>query len=100
MDKCGDACVCISQKEKGRSLKSCPMKKTLIRGFQGTMREIEMIRHFLDSFPCLKEMKIYAEENSPSLFKYPGMLELFEKIMNLYNDLSSCNVQFLVHGSL
>ncbi|CAN7101225.1 unnamed protein product [Brassica rapa subsp. narinosa] len=62
-DKCGDACDCISREDKGRSLSSCPVKKLEIRGFQGTVREKEMIRHFLESFPCLDEMEVYADQS-------------------------------------
>lgn len=97
-DKCGDACDCVSQGEKGRSLKSCPVKNLVIYEFGGTMRELEMIKHFLEYFPCLKEMVIYAaEENSPKMLKDPEMVELIGKMMYLYNKLSSCNVQLLVH---
>ncbi|KAG5394242.1 hypothetical protein IGI04_024205 [Brassica rapa subsp. trilocularis] len=62
-DKCGDVCDCISREDKGRSLASCPVKKLQIRGFGGTVREKEMIRHFLESFPCLDEMEVYADQN-------------------------------------
>ncbi|CAN6821317.1 unnamed protein product [Brassica oleracea] len=62
-DKCGDVCDCISREDKGRSLLSCPVKKLEIREFQGTFREKEMIRHFLESFPCLDDMEVYADQN-------------------------------------
>nr|VDC94774.1 unnamed protein product [Brassica oleracea] len=62
-DKCGDVCDCISREDKGHSLSSCPVKKLQIRGFKGTVREKEMIRHFLESFPCLDEMEVYADES-------------------------------------
>ncbi|XP_018515198.2 F-box/LRR-repeat protein At3g58930 isoform X2 [Brassica rapa] len=62
-DKCGDACDCISREDKGRSLSSCPVKKLQIRGFKGTVREKGMIRHFLESFPCLDEMEVYADQS-------------------------------------
>ncbi|KAG2293691.1 hypothetical protein Bca4012_005220 [Brassica carinata] len=69
-DKCGDACDCITREDKGRSLSSCPVKKLQIRGFKGTVREKEMIRHFLESFPCLDEMEVYAagqnNDNDPT----------------------------------
>ncbi|ESQ51021.1 hypothetical protein EUTSA_v10022609mg [Eutrema salsugineum] len=68
-DKCGDVCDCISREDKGRSLLSCPVKKLQIKGFQGTVREKEMIRHFLESFPCLEEMEVYAKENDPPNFE-------------------------------
>ncbi|CAF2088486.1 BnaA06g25620D [Brassica napus] len=63
-DKCGDVCDCISREDKGRSLLSCPVKKLEIREFQGTVREKEMIRHFLESFPCLDEMEVYADDQN------------------------------------
>ncbi|ESQ44192.1 hypothetical protein EUTSA_v10006398mg [Eutrema salsugineum] len=99
-DKCGDACDCIyrdciPQEDRGRSLRSCPVKKLEIYEFGGTIRELEMIRHFLKYFRCLKEMKIYAEEDSPTLFKDPEIVERVGKMMYLYNRLYTCNVQFL-----
>ncbi|XP_019089372.1 PREDICTED: F-box/LRR-repeat protein At1g52650-like, partial [Camelina sativa] len=65
-DNCGDACDCLSRKEKGRSLTSCPVKLLEIKGFQGTSKEMHMIKHFVDYFPCLEEIKIfYKGENCP-----------------------------------
>ncbi|KAJ0241916.1 F-box domain-containing protein [Hirschfeldia incana] len=63
-DKCGDVCDCMPREDKGRSLSSCPVKKLQIRGFKGTVREKEMIRHFLESFPCLDEMEVYADSQN------------------------------------
>ncbi|CAH2065368.1 unnamed protein product [Thlaspi arvense] len=60
-DKCGDACDCIYRKDKGRSLISCPVKMFVIRGFTGTVREMNMIEHFLDYFPCLEEVDVYMD---------------------------------------
>ncbi|XP_010504857.1 PREDICTED: F-box/LRR-repeat protein At3g58930-like [Camelina sativa] len=97
-DKCGDACDCIPREDKGRSLISSPVKKLEIRGFRGTMREINMIGHFLRSFKCLEEMGIFAEENGPTNFENPGAFEYVDKILKLYNELSSCDVYFLVWG--
>lgn len=97
-DKCGDFCDCIARADKGRSLTSCPVEKLEIRGFKGTMREINMIRHFLRSFRCLKEVWIFPEEDGPTNFDNPGVFELVEKILNLYHELSGCDVVFLVHG--
>ncbi|CAA7057942.1 unnamed protein product [Microthlaspi erraticum] len=85
-DKCGDACDCITREDKGRSLKSCPVKKIRIKGFKGTKRETGMIKHFLESFPCLKVMEIYAQEN---VRKDLNVV----KMVNLYNDLSTCHVR-------
>ncbi|XP_018442910.1 putative F-box protein At3g58820 [Raphanus sativus] len=90
-DKCGDVSGCISREEKGLSLKLCPVKVMEIHGFQGTMKEMAMIKHFLDYFPCLKEMEVYAEEN-PTRPRNQRVLKMFE----LYNKLSSCNVQLFI----
>ncbi|VVA99233.1 unnamed protein product [Arabis nemorensis] len=77
-DKCGDACDCISREDKGRSLLSCPVKKLRIKGFRGTVREKEMIRHFLESFPSLEEMEVYAhaEEHDPTTFEVPRIYKI------------------------
>ncbi|KAG2324764.1 hypothetical protein Bca52824_007492 [Brassica carinata] len=92
-DKCGDACVCISREDKGLSLTFCPVKVTKIHGFQGTMKEMALIKHFLDYFPSLKEMEVYPEENNnPTQLGNQRVLEMFE----LYNKLSSCNVQLFI----
>lgn len=99
-DKCGDVCDCISRDYKDHSLTSCPVRKLQIYEFRGTIRELEMIKHFLKIFPCLKEMDIYAHENSHTLFKDPTIFERVGKVMNFYNMLSSCSVQLLVRGPL
>ncbi|XP_056847366.1 F-box protein At3g59000-like, partial [Raphanus sativus] len=92
-DKCGDICGCISREGKGLSLKLCPVKVMKIHGFQGTMQEMAMIKHFLEYLPCLKEMEVYAEENNnPIQLGTKHVLEMFE----LYNKLSSCNVQLFI----
>ncbi|RID54507.1 hypothetical protein BRARA_G01823 [Brassica rapa] len=93
-DKCGDVCDCISREDKGLSLKVCPVKVMEIYGFRGTMKEMAMIKHFLDYFPSLKEMEVYAEENNnpTQLGGNQRVLEMFK----LYNKLSSCNVQLFI----
>ncbi|EOA25169.1 hypothetical protein CARUB_v10018481mg [Capsella rubella] len=93
-DKCGDACDCISREDKGRSLISCPVRKLQIERLQRTKRELEMIKHFLESFRCVKEVEIYAEENN--LVDYLQVPREFE----LFNELYSCDVRFLARGSL
>ncbi|CAH8269100.1 unnamed protein product [Arabidopsis lyrata] len=75
-EKCGDACVCISREDKGRSLISCPVKKLQVSGFRGTIREKEMIRHFLEYFPCVDEMEIDAEEDDSTNFEVPRILKI------------------------
>ena len=93
-DKCGDVCCCISREDKGLSLTLCPVKVIEIYGFQGTMKEMAMIKHFLDYFPSLKEMEVYAEENiyPTQLGGNQRVLEMFE----LYNKFSSCNVELFI----
>ncbi|CAN6922551.1 unnamed protein product [Brassica oleracea] len=95
-NQCGDACDCIHKKQKGRSLKSCPVKVFVIRGFTGTVKEINMIEHFLDYFPCLKKMNIYVDEDVPTPLKYDRrfaerILEMIEEFDYSY----SCSVQLL-----
>ncbi|KAG7543774.1 F-box domain [Arabidopsis thaliana x Arabidopsis arenosa] len=99
-DKCGDACDCVSREGKGRSLTSCPVKVLEIKGFQGTMKEMNIIKHFLDYFPCLKEIKIYMEENDPTQLRVPEVSEVIAEMMEHYEKSSSCNVQLLVGGYL
>ncbi|KFK22618.1 hypothetical protein AALP_AAs68706U000100 [Arabis alpina] len=91
-DKCGDACDFVSRADKGRSLASCPVKKLKIQRFRGTIRELVMIKNFLDSFSCLKEMNIYAEED------YPTNLDFNVKTLRLYNNCCTCDVQFKARG--
>ncbi|CAA0406108.1 unnamed protein product [Arabidopsis thaliana] len=98
-DKCGDACDCVSREEKGRSLKSCPVKVLKIQEFQGTMKEMHMIKHFLDYLPCLKEMKIFymkKNDRTTQLRVIPEVPEVIAEMVEHYNKLSNCNVQLVV----
>uniref|UniRef100_A0A1J3J556 F-box/LRR-repeat protein n=1 Tax=Noccaea caerulescens TaxID=107243 RepID=A0A1J3J556_NOCCA len=99
-DKCGDACPCISQEDKGHSLTSCAVKTIEIQGFRATMKEITMIKHLLDYFPCLEEMKVFIEEDDPTQLKNPEVSRLVLEMFELYNISSSCDVQLLVSDSL
>ncbi|CAA7016730.1 unnamed protein product [Microthlaspi erraticum] len=100
-DKCGDACDCISREDRGRSLTSCPVKKIEIQGFRGTMKEMTMIKHFLEYFPCLKEMKIYYfEEKDPTELRNREVSNHVLEMMGLDNKIWSCNVQLLAPGEL
>lgn len=99
-EKCGDVCDCVSRKKKGRSLMSCPVKKIQIQGFRGTIKEVHMIKHFLDYCPSLKEMEIIAEEREATLFELPKWFELVEDTLMKYNEMSSCDVSFKVHALL
>ncbi|KFK37746.1 hypothetical protein AALP_AA3G024600 [Arabis alpina] len=100
-DKCGDACDCIYRKDKGRSLRSCPVKTINIEGFRGTMKEMNMIEHFLDYFPCLKNIKIYIEENGDTELGFD--LEVWELVVGMieeFNEMYSCNVRVLMSDNL
>ncbi|KAG2305967.1 hypothetical protein Bca52824_025715 [Brassica carinata] len=91
-DKCGDVCDCISREDEGLSLTLCPVKVMEIHGFQGTAKEMRMIKHFLDYLPSLKKMEVYAEENDLAQLAYQRVLEIFE----LCDKLSNCNVQLWI----
>lgn len=91
-DKCEDACDCISQEDKRRFLISCPLRKIQIKGFKGTKTEMGVLEHYLEHFPSLKEIEIYAGEKCPT-----DVSEYIVKMVNLYNE--SCVVHFLVCDS-
>ncbi|XP_023634418.1 F-box/LRR-repeat protein At5g38396 [Capsella rubella] len=93
-DKCGDVCNCVFHLGKSRSLTSCPVKVLEIQEFQGTMKEIDMVKHFLEYFMCLMEIKIYMNVVNTKLKK----LRVIAKRMKLDN--KNCNVQLLVNGEL
>ncbi|CAN6905264.1 hypothetical protein Bca4012_095647 [Brassica carinata] len=99
-DKCGDACDCIIREDKGLSLASCPATMLEIQGFLGTMKEMALIKHFLDNFQCLKEMEIFVEEDEPTELRVPEVAMLIPQMIEVYNSLSSCNVQLLVSDYL
>ncbi|EFH54505.1 predicted protein [Arabidopsis lyrata subsp. lyrata] len=50
--------------------------KLQVSGFRGTIREKEMIRHFLEYFPCVDEMEIDAEEDDSTNFEVPRILKI------------------------
>ncbi|KFK37745.1 hypothetical protein AALP_AA3G024400 [Arabis alpina] len=96
-DKCGDACDCIYRKDKGRSLRSCPVNVIVILAFRGTMKEMNMIEHFLDYFPCLKNIKIFIEKNGdPELRSDPEVWESVVGMIEEFNEMYSCDVQLLM----
>lgn len=100
-DECGDVCPCISREGKGRSLKSCPVKRLEIQGFRGTMKEINMIKHFLDYFSCLNRLDVFVEDNDPTQLKNDQVSDLVIEMFELYSKLwPSCNVQLLVSDYL
>ncbi|XP_010417389.1 PREDICTED: F-box protein At3g03040-like [Camelina sativa] len=99
-DKCGDACSCIYRKDKGSSLTTSPVKVVKVRGFGVTMKELHMVEHFLDYFPCLKEMNLYIEEHTlTQLGKNPQVSEILEMIEE-YKELYSCKVRLYVSHTL
>ncbi|AEE83351.2 unnamed protein product [Arabidopsis thaliana] len=99
-DKCGYACDCVSREEKGCSLTSCPVKVLEIKGFRGTIKEMHMIKHFVNYFPCLMETNIYIEESGPPKLRVPQVCEFIAEMMEHYGKSSSFNVQLLVGGYL
>ncbi|KAL1215954.1 F-box protein [Cardamine amara subsp. amara] len=99
-DPCGDVCDCISRDSKGLSLASCPLKRIDIQRFIGTMREITMINHFLDCFPCFKEIEITVQGHCPTRLIVPQVNDLKVQMMKLYNKSLSCNVELNVCESL
>lgn len=99
-DECGDVCVCLSKRNKGWSLMSCHVNKIRILGFRGTIREVHMIKHFLDYLPSLKELEIVVEEKEDTMFGIPKWLDIVEETLKHFNETSSCNVIFWMHAFL
>lgn len=96
-DKCGDACPCISREDKGSSLRSCPVNRMEIQGFRATMKEMTLIKHFLDCFPSLKRLHAVVEDNVPTQLRNPELSECITEMFDLYNKLyPSCSVELMV----
>ncbi|KAL0710577.1 hypothetical protein Bca4012_017555 [Brassica carinata] len=96
-DKCGDACPCISREDKGSSLRSCPVKRMEIQGFRATMKEMTLIKHFLDCFPSLKRLDAVVEDNVPTQLRNPELSKCVTEMFDLYNKLyPSCSVELMV----
>ncbi|CAA7016743.1 unnamed protein product [Microthlaspi erraticum] len=93
---CGDVCDCLSTRDKGRSLMSSPVKKIFVSRFRGTIREVHMIKHFLNYCPSLEEMEITPERDEPTMLEIPRWLGVVEDTLMHYNETSSCNVIFWV----
>lgn len=79
---------------------ACPVNKIQIQGFRGTIREVHMIKHFLDFCPSLKEMEIIVETKVPTLFEIPKWLEIVEDTLMQYNEMSSCTINYRVLAPL
>lgn len=100
-DKCGDACPCISREGKGRSLRACPVNRLEIQGFRATMKEMTMIKHFLDYFPGLKRLDVVIEDNEPTQLRNPELSKCVKEMFSLYSRLyPSCNVELMVSSFL
>ncbi|XP_018440703.1 F-box/LRR-repeat protein At3g58930 [Raphanus sativus] len=96
-DKCGDACPCISREDKGRSLRSCPVNRLEIQGFRATMKEMNMIKHFLDYFPSLKRLDVLIEDHEPTQLRNRELSNCVKEMFKLYNELyPSCSVELMV----
>ncbi|CAA7024344.1 unnamed protein product [Microthlaspi erraticum] len=95
-DKCGDVCPCISREDRGASLKSCPVNRIEIHNFQGTMKEMAMIKHFLDFFPCLKRFDVFVEDDEPTQLRNTELFNCVVEMFKSYKKLSpSCNLRLL-----
>ncbi|CAA7024412.1 unnamed protein product [Microthlaspi erraticum] len=95
-DKCGDACPCISSEDRGLSLKSCPVNRFEIQGFRGTMKEMTIIKHFLDFLPSLKRFDVFIEDDEPTQLRNAELSNCVTEMFKLYDKLfPSSNVQLL-----
>ncbi|KFK35125.1 hypothetical protein AALP_AA5G239800 [Arabis alpina] len=99
-DTCGDVCDCISRENKGRSLVSCTVKRIVIQWFIGAMREITMIHHFMDYFPCLKQIVVSFKRYGPTKLDVPEVTDLKVQMMELFEKSFICNVEISVCESL
>ncbi|CAA7038040.1 unnamed protein product [Microthlaspi erraticum] len=67
-NKCGNACVCITQKKKKKEeeeeeeevccLSTCHVKVLNILAYGGTDRELKQMRHFLENLKCLETVMV------------------------------------------
>lgn len=64
------------------------------------MKEIKIIKHFLDYFPCLKEIEITVQGYGPTQPDVPEVIDLQVQMMKLYKKSLSCNVEIMVCESL
>lgn len=71
----------ISREDKDLWLTSCPLKKIQIESCGGTTGEMKMVKHLLESSPCLKEMKIFAFKDYPK-----DIFDFVVKMVNLCNE--------------
>ncbi|KAG2326302.1 hypothetical protein Bca52824_009030 [Brassica carinata] len=96
---CGGVCNCISGEAKGLSLGFCRVRLLKIHRFQGRVKEMEIIKHFLDSLPCLEEMRVYVEEKNSLTTELEENREVSKRVLEmfqLYKKSSSCNVKLMV----
>ncbi|XP_048622746.1 putative F-box protein At3g58950 [Brassica napus] len=71
----------ISREDKNLWLTSCPLKKIQIESCGGTTGEMRMVKHLLESSPCLEEMKIFAFKDY-----HTDIFDLVVKMVNLCNE--------------
>ncbi|KAF3574353.1 hypothetical protein F2Q69_00059870 [Brassica cretica] len=71
----------ISREDKDLWLTSCPLKKIQIESCGGTTGEMRMVKHLLESSPCLKEMKIFAFKDY-----HTDIFDFVVKMVNLCNE--------------
>ncbi|KAG7574665.1 FBD domain [Arabidopsis suecica] len=92
-NKCGDVCVCYDTEESIKSCLSSSQVKVLeILSYQGTARELNQMKHFLEKLPCLELVKICTVNNSNNLQTTMEMRNL----MMLPRASSKCKIQVMV----
>ncbi|EOA27120.1 hypothetical protein CARUB_v10023220mg [Capsella rubella] len=88
--KCGDACVCSgSWVSRASCLSSSRVKRLEIWGYQGTMRELNQVRHFLNKLPCLELVEIRPVNN----IQVPIDIQY---LMKLPRASSNCKIQAII----
>ncbi|XP_048596518.1 F-box/LRR-repeat protein At3g58930-like [Brassica napus] len=91
----------ILREGKGRSLRACPVNRLEIQGFRATMKEMTMIKHFLDYFPGLKRLDVVIEDNEPTQLRNPELSKCVKEMFSLYSRLyPSCSVELMVSSFL
>jgi len=92
-NRCGDVCVCYDTDESITSCLSSSQVKVLeILSYQGTTRELNQMKHFLEKLPCLELVKICVVNNSNNLQTTMEMRNL----MMLPRASSKCKIQVKV----
>ncbi|KAG7644068.1 Transcription elongation factor S-II central domain [Arabidopsis suecica] len=69
-NRCGDVCVCYDTDESITSCLSSSQVKVLeILSYQGTTRELNQMKHFLEKLPCLELVKICVKQEFLELYE-------------------------------